>query len=223
LQVTSVSDTTAPELQSFSFSPTSIDTTNSSQTVTFTARVTDNLSGVGDVNVRIIRPSGGTIEFGIYRISGDNKDGVYSGTYTFPQYSQPGTWQVDLVRLTDQVNNAKIVTTTELASRGFPTQLQVQAPTAASATVSGRVMTLSGRGIRNVVVTMTDSSGNIRTATTTSFGYFRFDDVAAGETYIFAARGKRFSFGQNTQVHSITEDTTNINFVADNQSVFSVN
>jgi hypothetical protein len=97
------------------------------------------------------------------------------------------------------------------------------APTAATVTVSGRVTTAQGRGIRNVVVTMTDSSGNTRTATTTSFGYFSFDDVAAGETYIFAARGKRFSFGQNTQVHSITEETSNINFVADYQSVFSVN
>jgi predicted outer membrane repeat protein len=97
------------------------------------------------------------------------------------------------------------------------------APTAATVTVSGRVTTAQSRGIRNVVVTMTDSNGNIRTATTTSFGYFRFDDVAAGETYIFAARGKRFSFGQNTQVHSIMEDTSNINFVASEQSVFSVN
>jgi hypothetical protein len=96
-------------------------------------------------------------------------------------------------------------------------------PTAASVSVSGRVTTTSGRGIRNVVITMTDSNGNTRTATTTSFGYFRLDDVAAGETYIFAARGKRFSFGQNTQVHSITEDTSNINFIANDQSVFSVN
>jgi len=97
------------------------------------------------------------------------------------------------------------------------------APTAATVSVSGRVTTAQGRGIRNVVVTMTDSSGNTRTATTTSFGYYRFEEVAAGETYIFAARGKRFSFGQNSQVHSIMEDTNNINFVASEQSVFSVN
>jgi phage gp45-like len=97
------------------------------------------------------------------------------------------------------------------------------APTAATVSVSGRVVTQQGRGIRNVVITMTDSQGNTRTATTTSFGYYRFEEVAAGETYVFAARGKRFSFEQNTQVLSIMEDTNNINFVANEQSVFSVN
>ncbi len=70
---------------------------------------------------------------------------------------------------------------------------------------------------------MTDSQGNIRTATTTSFGYYRFEEVAAGETYVFTARGKRFSFGQNSQVHSIMEDTSNINFVANDQSVLLMN
>lgn len=97
------------------------------------------------------------------------------------------------------------------------------APTAATVSVSGRVITPQGRGIRNVVVTMTDSNGNTRTATTTSFGYYRFEEVAAGETYIFAARGKRFSFGQNSQVHSIMEDTSNINFIANDQSVLPSN
>jgi CSLREA domain-containing protein len=91
------------------------------------------------------------------------------------------------------------------------------APTAATVSVSGRVITQSGRGIRNVVVTMTDMQGNGRTATSTSFGYYRFENVAAGETYIFAARGKRFFFGQSAQVHSIMEDTNDINFVANQE------
>ncbi|MEJ7700396.1 MAG: carboxypeptidase-like regulatory domain-containing protein [Pyrinomonadaceae bacterium] len=86
--------------------------------------------------------------------------------------------------------------------------------TAATVAVGGRVMTASGRGIRNVSVTMTDESGNIRTAITTSFGYYRFVDVPAGGTYIFSVRGKRFAFGNNTQVQSIVEDTDDINFVA---------
>ena len=91
----------------------------------------------------------------------------------------------------------------------------------AAVTVSGRVLTAQGRGIRNVVVTMTDSRGNTRTAASTGFGYFRFENVAAGETYIFTAEGKRFTFGQNTQVHSIMEDTDNIIFVADNLLLIS--
>ena len=40
-------DTQPPVLTSFSFAPTSVNTTNSSATVTGTAQITDNLSGVG--------------------------------------------------------------------------------------------------------------------------------------------------------------------------------
>jgi CSLREA domain-containing protein len=93
------------------------------------------------------------------------------------------------------------------------------APTAATVSVSGRVLTAQGRGIRNVVIIMTDSSGSVRTTVSTTFGYYRFEEVAAGETYVFTARGKRFSFGQNTRVHSILEETTNVDFVADEQTV----
>jgi hypothetical protein len=103
------------------------------------------------------------------------------------------------------------------------TSLQVVSPTAATVTVSGRVVTPQGRGIRNVVVTMTDSIGNTRTATSSSSGYYRFIDVPAGETYIFTARGKRFSFRQNSQVRSIVEDIDDINFVASEQSLLSLN
>lgn len=87
-------------------------------------------------------------------------------------------------------------------------------PDLAGVSVSGRVITESGRGITNVVVTMTDMQGNVRTATSTTFGYYRFENVAAGETYIFAASGKRFFFTQGTQVHSIMDDTNDVNLVA---------
>ena len=105
----------------------------------------------------------------------------------------------------------------------FEAQTAPLAPTAATVSVSGRVITPQGRGIRNVVVTMTDSNGNTRTARTTSFGYYRFEEVAAGETYIFTVSGKRFSFEQNSQVHSIMEDTDDINFVANDQSALQSN
>lgn len=90
----------------------------------------------------------------------------------------------------------------------------VSLTTAASVTVGGRVTAASGRGIRNVVVTMTDESGNVRTARSTISGFYRFTDVPAGATYIFSVSGKRFAFRNNTQVQSIVEDTEDINFVA---------
>ncbi len=43
--------------------------------------------------------------------------------------------------------------------------------TAATVSISGQVLTASGRGIVNVRLSLTDSSGQIRTATSTALGY----------------------------------------------------
>lgn len=93
------------------------------------------------------------------------------------------------------------------------------APTAAAVSVSGRVTDSRGRGIRSVVVSMIDGAGVVRTATSTSFGYYQFTDIPGGDTYIFTARAKHFSFRESTQVYSITEDTNSINFIAIEQSL----
>jgi CSLREA domain-containing protein len=88
---------------------------------------------------------------------------------------------------------------------------EVQAvPTAASVSVSGRVLTSGGRGLMNATVVMTDLNGNTRTARTGSFGYFRFNEVEAGQTYIFNVSSKRYSFAP--QVITIMEDLTELNF-----------
>ncbi|MDQ3799803.1 MAG: carboxypeptidase-like regulatory domain-containing protein [Acidobacteriota bacterium] len=90
-------------------------------------------------------------------------------------------------------------------------------PTAAFAKVSGRVLTADGRGIRNVSVTMTSTSGATRMAFSSSFGYFTFEDVPVGEVYILSVRAKQFQFSLNTQVISVSEDVGGISFIADPQ------
>jgi hypothetical protein len=86
--------------------------------------------------------------------------------------------------------------------------------TAATVSVSGRVISTTGRGIGGVRLSLTDSQGNVRTATTTSFGYYRFDDVQAGGTYILSASSKRYTFSQPVQVLNINEETNQIDFIA---------
>ena len=90
------------------------------------------------------------------------------------------------------------------------------APTAANVSVGGRVFSGKDRGIAKARITLTDASGASRSALTSAFGYYRFDDVQAGETYIFSVAAKRYSFSQSSQVRSIVEDTDDVNFVADN-------
>lgn len=89
------------------------------------------------------------------------------------------------------------------------------APTATPVTVSGRVTTASGRGIRNVSITMTDSNGNERTAQTTAFGYYRFDGVTAGETVVIRTKAKRYSFIQSSIVRSTNDQISDADFVSE--------
>ena len=93
----------------------------------------------------------------------------------------------------------------------------VLAPTAATVEVGGRVTTTSGRGILNVRLSLTDSQGNTRTTTSNSFGYYRFDDVQAGATYILSASAKHYTFSQPSQVLNINDETDQVNFIANSE------
>jgi Carboxypeptidase regulatory-like domain len=90
--------------------------------------------------------------------------------------------------------------------------MTVNAPTAASATVSGRVFTPSGRGLANAYVVMTNQNGESVRTRTNQFGYYRFNDVQSGETYIFNVQSKRYQFA--TQVVNVAEDLDGLNFFA---------
>jgi Carboxypeptidase regulatory-like domain len=68
------------------------------------------------------------------------------------------------------------------------------APTAADVIVSGRVETVDGAGLVNATVTLTGLDGVARTVITSGFGYFSFEDVPAGATYILEVKSKRFTF-----------------------------
>ena len=88
------------------------------------------------------------------------------------------------------------------------------ATTAASVTISGRASTSRGRGIGNVIIRLTDADGNLRIARTSAFGYYRFTDVAAGQTYIISAASRRYTFNQSSQALSLNNDADGINFIA---------
>jgi hypothetical protein len=88
-------------------------------------------------------------------------------------------------------------------------------PTAADVSVGGRVTNARGRGIGGVLILMTAANGERRHTTTDSFGRYRFDSVSSGETYVFSARSRRYSFGNSPQVVAVNDNTFDINFVAD--------
>ena len=83
--------------------------------------------------------------------------------------------------------------------------------TAASVSISGRVLTAYGRGVPRARVTLTDASGETRYAMTNFFGYYRFEQVTPGETYIFNVESKSNKFAP--RVLTVTEDLSDFNFI----------
>jgi hypothetical protein len=88
----------------------------------------------------------------------------------------------------------------------------VGVPTAAQVSVGGQVLAADGRGISRVLVSATDSSGIVRTATTNNFGFYKFDGLPAGDTYIFQVSNKKYRFANPTQVVSVSDNIANLNF-----------
>jgi hypothetical protein len=99
----------------------------------------------------------------------------------------------------------------------YEAQTAPLAPTAATVPISGYVTSTLGRGISGIQLSLTDSQGNTRTVTSTSGGYYRFEDVQVGETYILSASGKRFTFSQSVQVLNVNEETSEVNFIANSE------
>jgi hypothetical protein len=88
------------------------------------------------------------------------------------------------------------------------------APTAANVTVGGRVLIADGRGIPNAQVSIEDKSGNVRTALTSSFGYYRFETVEVGQAYVISVAAKRYAFDNPVRTITVIEELTDVDFVA---------
>jgi hypothetical protein len=127
LQVTSTQGTETPVLASLNFTPTSIDTTAGAAQVQVTLRVTDALAGVSSISVQFQSPSGNQRRGNnsLTRTAGTAFDGTYTGTITFPQFSEAGAWRLQSVRARDLAGNQRTLFTTGLQALGFNTALQV--------------------------------------------------------------------------------------------------
>jgi hypothetical protein len=90
--------------------------------------------------------------------------------------------------------------------------------TAARVPVSGRVTDAYGKGLARTIVTIQNTeTSETRTVLTNPFGYYRFDDLEVGNSYIISARNKRYTFETETQVFSLNDAVDNLNFIASEQ------
>ena len=85
-------------------------------------------------------------------------------------------------------------------------------PTAATVSVSGRVLDAAGTPLRNVLIMMADSTGTVYTARSNALGYFAFDDVRSGDTYVVNITARTHQFVP--QVLSIKDALSGLEFRA---------
>jgi len=107
-----------------------------------------------------------------------------------------------------RVREDNFVAPAEISAANFT----INAPTAASVTVQGRIYSPTGNGLSRALVSRTNSDGDTRTVISSSFGYYRFADVEVGQTYIITVRRKGFSF--NPQVVTVNEELSELDFIA---------
>jgi hypothetical protein len=89
------------------------------------------------------------------------------------------------------------------------------AATAASAEISGRVMTAEGNGIRNATVMLT--GGNLTEplyARTGTFGNYNFNDLPVGQTFVVTVLSRRYIFSSQSRTVSLVGDASSVDFVA---------
>ena len=87
----------------------------------------------------------------------------------------------------------------------------INQPVTSPVMLSGRVTTPDGRGLRNAVVSITGPDGVRRTATTSSFGLYNFDNVLAGGPYTIGVSSKRYRF--SPQIVTLNGNLSNVDFV----------
>ncbi|HEX8367608.1 MAG TPA: carboxypeptidase regulatory-like domain-containing protein [Pyrinomonadaceae bacterium] len=90
--------------------------------------------------------------------------------------------------------------------------VNILAPTAASVSVSGRVLDANGAGISKARVSIIDRNAAERVALTNQFGYYQFEAIAVGAVYVVSAGHKNYQF--TSRFITVLEETDGVNFIA---------
>ncbi len=180
-------DTAPPVLQAVSLSPPGVDVSSAAQAITVDLVLTDDRSGVAPGltsldDFSMISPSGKQSRFlsvsQFQLLSGNSTSGTYRAIFIMPQYSEPGVWKVNSVRLRDNVGSQRLYDATSLAAFGVSIQLSVasnpsdsQPPQLTGLTIRPSVINTASSGQNvQVEITATDDRSGVSFAPDTPFG-----------------------------------------------------
>lgn len=181
-----------------------------------------SVARINDLNLTVTSPDGT-----VYR--GNNGLGVGQGMWSVPDgnansidtvenvfIEEPiaGTWRVDVVAA--EINQDARLETPGVIDADFAlvaSGIARVAPTAASVSVGGRVLTSDGRAIAGARISISGINGAVRTLNTNAFGYYLFEGLRAGETYTIEAASKRSIFDPASIVLRVDNDLAGVDFI----------
>jgi hypothetical protein len=104
--VVSTWDQQAPSFKSLTVAPTSVNVANGAQTITVSAGLTDDRSGIAQFDFYATSPSGQQVgcSSSAPTSGGTTLDGTWNCTFAVPADAEAGTWRIT-VRATDQAFN----------------------------------------------------------------------------------------------------------------------
>jgi hypothetical protein len=173
------------------------------------ARITIERDGAdGDMTVQYTVSNGSAVLGSDYQAA--------SGTFTFSGGANTGTISFPIVNDSIIESDETVIINLTSATPGA----RIGSPATAVVTimnddrgfsVSGRVMTPTGQGLRNATVQLVNAQGAI-TTTTSSFGTYSFENVSSSGPYTVRVISKRYRFAPRTEAFQAS--ATNINFTA---------
>jgi hypothetical protein len=149
----------------------------------------------------------------------------FNGTGSFPAKTlEPGVMRILNLRL-HVLDNAPIGSspvdftddtisqaTFDAFGQSLATRYVGTIPGRASVSVGGQITLSNGRGLRNAEVYLQDANGVRQIAITSSFGFYQFDNVGVGETYVIGVTSKRYHFDARSVV--VDDIMPNLDFMS---------
>lgn len=83
--------------------------------------------------------------------------------------------------------------------------------------ITGKVKTPGGRPIKGAYIVIRDASTNavVRSTYSSSFGYYRLEQIETGRSYVLSIAHRRFLFALPAQLLEINEDRTGVDFTGE--------
>jgi hypothetical protein len=148
----------------------------------------------------------------------DSTFGPNSDSKVTPVFVQLPSSAINQPNLTLRIIGANAVGSDEFVGIDNVKVFCVGAPTAAPSSISGKVISTTGRGISRASLVLLDTVDNtVKTAYTNQFGRYSFNDLVTGDLYILSVNHKRFDFTPNSMEIQLSDNFDDILFVGNNR------